>query len=311
MTLSLKDCSPSKTVTVASFNKIPAREAGLNKLKRTAQENLNNTLRILKLNKALNINVFRLTSKLVPLATHPVTLGWDYIRELNDEFKEVGNFIKQNNFRVSAHPDHYTLINPVHENVLAGSIKDLDYHVGLFEAMGLSDYRYKLVMHVGGLYKDKAASIERFKENFAKLPHRIGKRIILENDDKSYTASDVLKICREMKIPMVLDVHHHNCINEGEELQDLLPGIFDTWKDEYFAPKVHFSSPKSRKDYRSHADDIDFDEFTGFLKTAAAVGRDFDVMLEAIIKDMALLKLSAQLKETDWIKSLNEGEFEI
>lgn len=311
MTLSLKDCSPSKTVTVASFNKIPAREAGLNKLKRTARENISNTLRILKLNKAMNINVFRLTSKLVPLATHPVTSGWDYVRELKDEFEEAGNFIKQNNFRVSAHPDHYTLINSVHENVLACSMTDLDYHVRLFEAMGLSDYRYKLVMHVGGLYKDKAASIERFKENFIKLPDRIRKRIILENDDKSYTASDVLEICRDLKIPMVLDVHHHNCVNNGEELKGLLPGIFDTWDGEYYTPKIHFSSPKSSKDYRSHADDICFEEFTGFLKTAVSAGRNFDIMLEAKNKDMALLKLSAQLKETDWVKSLNEGEFEV
>jgi len=48
-------------------------------------------------------------------------------------------------------------------------VRDLDYHVKLFEAMGLEDYKYKLVMHIGGLYKNKQTSVERFKENYAIL----------------------------------------------------------------------------------------------------------------------------------------------
>ncbi len=311
MTLSLKDCSPSKTITVTAFNKIADRNAGISKLKRLARENLSNTLRILRYNKAYNIRVYRLTSKLVPLATHPAVGEWDYADELKNEFREIGDFIKENDFRVSAHPDHYTLINPINRKVLIESVKDLDYHVKVYERMGLSDYRYKLVMHVGGLYKDKTGSIERFKENFLNLPDRIRKRIILENDDKSYTASDVLGICRELKIPMVLDIHHHNCNNNGESLAELLPYVFNTWNGEHFYPKLHFSSPKNCKAFRSHADDIDLKEFAGFLNMAVKAGRDFDVMLEAKNKELALLKLSRQLKCFNWIKCLNENEFEI
>lgn len=311
MTLGLKDCSPSGTVTVAAFNKLPDHEARMYRLRKVTGENLKNTLRILRYNQAYNIQVYRLTSKLVPLATHPLLEGWDYTGEFKKEFKEIGDFIKENDFRVSAHPDHYTLINPESEKVLQDSVKDLDYHVRLYEAMGLEDTRYKLVMHIGGLYKNKKASIERFKENFVLLPDRIRKRIILENDDKSYTAADVLEICRDLKTPMVLDVHHHSCVNGGEGLEDLLPGIFDTWKGEYFSPKVHFSSPKSCKDFRSHADNIDLNEFRAFLEIARSSGRDFDVMLEAKSKDRALLDLSEKLEAFPWIKRINEGKFEI
>lgn len=311
MTLSIKDCSPSGTVTVTSFNKLPHEEARMYRLRKLTSGNLKNTMRILYFNHAYNIKVFRFTSKLVPLATHPLTEGWDYAKEFESEFKEIGDFVKQNDFRVSAHPDHFTLINSESDKVLEDSIKDLDYHVKVYEAMGLDDYRYKLVLHVGGLYKDKHAAIDRFKKNFIMLPDRIRKRIILENDDKSYTASDVLGICKDLKLPMVLDVHHHNCANNGERIQDLLPDIFMTWDGEYFKPKIHFSSPRDCKDFRSHADEIALNEFKEFLDIARGVGKDFDVMLEVKNKEMALLNLSEKLAKIEGIERINEGEFEI
>lgn len=311
MTLNLEDCSPSGTVTVTSFNRLPDEEARLYRLRKITGRNLHNTLRILRYNLAYNIKVYRLTSKLIPLATHPAASHWNYTDDFMQQFKDIGDFVKSNDFRISAHPDHYTLINSASGKIVEDSLADLDYHVRVYEAMGLDDYRYKLVMHVGGLYKDKTASKDRFRENFIKLPDRIKKRIILENDDKSYTAVDVLELCRDLKIPMVFDVHHHNCVNGGERVEDLLPLVFDTWKGEYFKPKIHFSSPKDCKNFRSHSDFIDFDEFSAFLDAAAAPGRDFDVMLEAKSKDSALLELSEQLGGMEGVKRINEGEFEM
>jgi UV damage endonuclease UvdE len=309
MTMDLVDCSPSGTVTYSAYSKLSDDTARMYRLRKITAKNLENTLRILRFNKAMNIKVFRLTSKLVPLATHPETAGWDYTGDFKKEFSEIGNFIKENEFRISAHPDHFTLINSSSEVVLKASIADLDYHVRAFEAMGLEDFSYKLVIHVGGLYKDKITSIERFKENFYKLPDRIRKRIILENDDKSYTAADVLAMCKDLNIPMVLDVHHHNCVNSGESLEELLPDIFGTWINERFTPKIHFSSPKSCKDFRSHSDYIEISEFMDFIKKAVVIGIDFDVMIEAKSKERALLQLSEQLAGQEGIIKINEGEF--
>ncbi|WP_010245488.1 UV DNA damage repair endonuclease UvsE [Acetivibrio cellulolyticus] len=311
MTLNLKDCSPSGTVTVKTFSSLASKEAKLHRLRKITRDNLNNTLRILRYNKASNISVYRFTSKLVPLATHPLIEEWNYIEDFKEEFIEIGDFVKENDLRISAHPDHYTLINSPSEKVLEDSIRDLDYHVKLYEAMGLADYKYKLVMHIGGVYKDKELSIERFKENFIKLPDRIRKRLILENDDKVYTAMDVLGICKDLKVPMVLDVHHHNCANNGEALEDMLHDIFKTWNGEYFAPKIHFSSPKTLKEFRSHADDIEPKEFEKFLKTAKKAEMDFDVMIEAKNKDNALFNLSNKVKEFENIRWINEGHFEV
>lgn len=309
MTLNLVDCSPSGTLTVSNYNKLPDDSSRIYKLRKITEKNLRNTLRILRYNLANNIKVYRFTSKLVPLATYPLTLDWDYTQDFKVEFREIGDFIKENNFRISAHPDHYTLINSKSKDVIKNSINDLDYHVRLFESMGIGDYGYKLVLHIGGLYNNKDESIERFKDNFSRLPDRISKRIILENDDKSYSAADVLGICNELRVPMVVDIHHHNCVNNGEKLVNLLPQIFDTWNEESFNPKIHFSSPKSPNRFRSHADDIDSDEFRAFLDIAKVVGRDFDVMIEAKNKDSALLKLSKDLEGMKGIDKINESKF--
>lgn len=311
MTLNLENCSPSGTVTLSNINKLSDEKSKISRLKKVSIKNLENTLRILRYNKAYNIKVYRFTSKLIPLATHPIAENWNYVEDLKTYFSEIGDFIKENNFRVSAHPDHYTIINSNSQDVIDGSIKDLDYHVKILEAMGLEDYKYKLVMHIGGLYKNKNESIIRFKENFVKLPDRIRKRIILENDDKLYTASDVLEICKDLKVPMVVDIHHHNCINNGENIQDLIPKIFDTWIGEEFNPKIHFSSPKSPSNFRSHADEIDLEEFLSFLEAVKPLNKDFDIMLEAKNKDVALLNLSKKLELVDGIKKINESEFEV
>lgn len=294
MSMNLENCSPSKTATVSVLDKLDNNKNKLNRLKHIARENIKNTLRILKYNKAKGIFVYRMSSKIFPLATYPGIEYTNYIDELRPELMELGEFIKTNNMRVSSHPDHFVLLNSISKKVYEDSVKDLKYHLGMFEAMGL-DQNYKFVLHVGGMYKDKQDSIARFYEGFNSLEDELKARIILENDDKSFNAVDVLGICNNLKIPMVLDVHHHNCNKANIELRDLLNKAFDTWKYERLIPKVHYSSPKDEKKFRSHADYINLEEFQSFLEIARDVNRDFDVMLEAKQKDNALLELRKNL----------------
>lgn len=293
MSLRLQDSSPSKTVTVTNITKIQNRRDQIGRLTRLARENLGNTLRILRANEVDRIKVYRFTSKLIPLATHPLFSDWDYIADLKEEFLAIGSFVKSHQMRVSLHPDHFTLLNSPLEDVQQTSIRDLDYHVKILEAMNLDD-EAKLVLHVGGKYHSKEEALIRFKQQFRRLPQRIKSRIVLENDDRSFTASDVLHLCQEINVPMVLDVHHHHLLNSGESLDSLLPQIFNTWG--HLIPKVHLSSPRDEKSPRSHADFIQPEAAVNFLNRAGSIGKDFDIMLEAKQKDLALIRLSTQLQ---------------
>ncbi|RKP48783.1 UV DNA damage repair endonuclease UvsE [Cohnella endophytica] len=301
MSVELEKASPSKTMTMASFSKLQDREAGLRRLERIAEENLHNTLRLLKHNRYLGVHVYRMTSKLIPLATHEELADWDPFPILAPSFAEVGAFSRDHNMRVSFHPDHFTVISTPREDVLRKSINDLKYHVRMLEAMGL-DGRATNNIHVGGSYGDKPTSSRRFIEQFRAIEPRITSRITLENDDKTFTALETLEIAEAVGTPMVLDIHHH-AVNPGnEKAADLWPRILRTWND--FAwnvqhantplllpPKIHASSPKSESDPRGHADNVEIEPLFRFLMEIAGSTPAIDVMIEAKRKDGALLQL--------------------
>jgi UV DNA damage endonuclease len=291
--LRIPDCTPSGTVTYKTIGKIPDYQDQIGYIARVARRNLQNTLRILKANFFDGIKVYRLTSKLIPLATHPDFSTWDYRADLSAEFKTTGDFIKESGMRVSLHPDHFTLLNSPDPEVQQASLRDLEYHVAILEAMGL-DTGAKLIMHVGGKYDDRSKALDRFKTRFALLPRRIKERLTLENDDRCFTASEVLHLTRELSIPMVFDLHHHQILNRGENYASLLAEIFATWSGE--TPKIHVSSPKDAKNPRHHGDFIDAGPVVRLIGEAKTLQRDFDIMVEAKRKDLALFQLATDLR---------------
>jgi len=315
MSMELENASPSKTMTMASFSKLADREAGLRRLERIAEENLHNTLRLLKHNRYLGVHVYRMTSKIIPLATHEALTDWNPYPALAKAFAEVGAFVREHGMRVSFHPDHFTVLSTPREEVFSKSVDVLDYHVRMLEAMGL-DGRSLNNIHVGGSYGDKEASGRRFIEQFAKLERRIAERITLENDDKTFTAAETLEIAEEVGVPMVLDIHHHVVNPGGEEAIDLWPRILATWDKLQWnvdhagtsltlPPKIHASSPKSDTDPRGHADYLDMEPLLSFLRSISSMTPAVDVMIEAKRKDQALLKLM------DGFRALEEAGEEV
>ncbi len=310
MSMLLEDSSSSKTVTFTNYKKIASKdsEAALNKVRRIADNNLKNCLRLLKHNKFHGIEVFRFSSKIIPLATHPGLRNWNYIEENKTILKNLGKFIKENNLRVTFHPDHFTVINTPNMDVLKNSLNDLMYHTGIFINMGL-DNKAKLVTHVGGKYNNKEKSMERFIENWHFIPQGIQKRLTLENDDKSYTAGDVLYICEKLQIPMVLDIHHYRCNHEeNEDLREIIPRFIKSWEKTGLKPKIHVSSPRSEKNMISHHDYINPDDIYPFIELMKEFNVDFDVMVEAKKKDEAMLKLVKKLNDYPQIKMIDDSK---
>lgn len=162
-----------------------------------------------------------------------------------------------------------------------------------------------MVIHIGGATNGKESALERFINNFMTFPNEIKSKIIIENDDKTYTAQETLDLCNELNLPMVLDVHHHNCNNNGENIYELIPQIFLTWKNQKIPPKLHFSSPKNGEKDRKHSDFINANDFVRFLENIKTFNTDIDIMLECKEKDLALFKLADDIKllkpEYKWV----------
>ncbi|WNR45027.1 UV DNA damage repair endonuclease UvsE [Paenibacillus roseipurpureus] len=320
MSTMVKNASPSKTMTATNFSKLIDREAAIRKLERIGAENLHNTLRLLKHNRAHDIMVFRFSSRFIPLIGHEMLADWDPIPTLAAEFEELGSYAKLNGMRVSFHPDHFTVLSTPRKDVLEKSVQDLERHSAMLNAMGLGS-EAMCNIHVGGSYGDKTNAARRFIQNFNALRLPIQQRITLENDDKTFNALETLQIAEEVGAPMVLDIHHHAVNNEGEDAIELWPRIQETWlrrarehpdtPTASLPPKIHVSSPKSDTDPRSHADFVEVGPLMTFLRGIAPITPKLDMMIEAKMKDGALFQLMEDFKGQDGVNILDQASIRL
>ena len=297
------DLTSSHTITYTNFEK---ENMPYNKLYDVINDNLDVLTEILNYNIKNNIHFYRLTSKLVPLATHK-NVNFDYIKPFINKFKYIGNLIKTNNLRVDVHPDQFTVLNSTNKEIVANSIINLKYHYKILEALNIKNKI--IILHIGGAQFGKDNSIKRFINNFNKLPNYLKKCIAIENDDKIFNITDCLYISRILNIPIVFDYHHYICNNNNEKLESFILEVFNTWHNK--TPKIHFSSPKSnlKKEFRSHNDYIDISSFISFIEKMKYINRDFDIMIEAKEKDAALFRLVSQLKYKTNYNFIDETTF--
>lgn len=299
----LDDVTTSSTITYTNYIN---KNYNTSKLLEITKNNLDSLYEIIKYNVKNNFHFYRLTSKLVPLATHD-KVDFDYITPLLDEYKKIGKLINNNNIRVDTHPDQYAVLNSMDSKIVKNTVEILEYHYKIMDAIGIKDKI--IILHVGSSACGKKASITRFINNFNKLPDHIKKCIAVENDDKVYNIKDVLELCHKINVPMVLDYHHFICNNEKEDINDYLKEIIDTWDGKL--PKMHFSSPKSKlkKEFRSHSDYINKECFIKFINILKKQDKDIDIMLEAKAKDDAVSRLVRCLKYETNYKFLDETTF--
>lgn len=278
------------------------------KLDKIIRDNLSALSLLIDYNIKNNIHFYRLTSKLIPLATHK-DVNFDYLNKYVDEFKSIGKKIRESNMRVDTHPDQFAVLNSTRAEVIDNTNRILKYH---YDMLKLLDVDPVIILHVGSSEFGKEKSIARFINNFRKLEPCIQKSIIIENDDKIYDVNDVLDLCNKINVPFVLDYHHYICNNKSNmDLKDYIPKIFATWGNK--TPKIHFSSPKSKlkKEFRSHNDYIDVSSFIEFINILKPFNINVDIMLEAKEKDDALFRLVRQLKLYTDFKFIDETSFEI
>ncbi len=278
---SLNDNGCFKTTTIKYLSKLD-KSSQIKKLRSIAVDNLYNTSKILEWCAENGIFLYRMSSDLIPLATYYEDWHWWEDADILKQCDNIKTASQNKGIRISMHPDQFCVLNSEKSNVVENSIKILQYHNRLSCLTG----NKLLVLHVGSSAGGKKTAMERFSANFKMLDTDIKTKLALENDDKVFTALDVLGLCETLGIPMVLDLHHYRCRNEGEDLSALRARIIKTWQKK--KPKLHLSSGRAYDTDRSHADYITPEDYK--MATDFA-GNDFDIMLECKEKDLALLRL--------------------
>ena len=291
----------SHTITVTNYKKLGKRK-GEEKREKIFLENLNALKIILEYNRKNNIHFYRLTSHLVPLLTYKDSYDNILIKH-KDKLLEIANFIRNNNMRVDIHPDQFNVLNSNNPSIVEATISNLNYYDDLMNKLGL---KTNIILHVGSSQGGKKESMIRFINNFNKLSSFLKKKLAIENDDKVFNIRNVLSLSKKLNIPVVLDYHHFLVNRNNEKIEDYITDIFNTWKT---TPKIHFSSPKSKKGKRSHNDYIDSDVFIDFIERIKFCDRDFDIMIEAKKKDEALFRLVRELKLKTNYQFIDETTF--
>jgi len=205
-------------------------------------------------------------------------LDIETIKSLLSQLKII---IKKYNHRITYHPGQFNNLASPKKQVVQNTIIDLNKHAQIMDMIGLSQTPYnKINIHIGGTYKEKDTTLKRWCENFHLLSESAQKRLTIENDDKKncYKVEDLLYAHEQLKIPIVLDTHHHN-LNNGISLEEAFNLAVNTWPTN-IPPVIHMSEPRENNS-RAHHD---------YIKNKINVfGYDVDIMFEAKQKEQAIL----------------------
>lgn len=185
--------------------------------------------------------------------------------------------------------------------MIKNALRDLDYHAEMLSLLKLppqGDRDAVMILHMGGVFGDKAATLDRFRENYKKLPQGVKDRLVLENDDVSWSVHDLLPVCEELNIPLVLDYHHHNIIFDADKLREGTKDIMEsydritaTWTRKGITQKMHYSEPTpaaiTGRQRRKHSPRV---------VTLPPCSPNMDLMIEAKDKEQAVFELMRVFK---------------
>jgi UV DNA damage endonuclease len=264
------------------------RPRQLEHLATLCRHNAQSLLRALEYCSHNGIGAFRVNSQILPLKTHPQA-GYRVEdlpghRDIVAAFRACGRFARAHALRTSLHPDQFILLSSADAGVVERSAADLDYQAEVAEWIGAD----VINIHGGGAYGDKPLALRRLAANVRRLPARVRRRLSLENDDRVYTPADLLPVCRDLRLPLVYDIHHHRCLPDGVGIDETTAAVLTTWDRE---PLFHVSSP--RDDGRSLREHHDYIRPSDVPPSWLELDITMDV--EAKAKELAVVRLMREL----------------
>jgi UV DNA damage endonuclease len=268
---------------------------------------------ILKYLDRHNIHMYRMSSDLAPYATHPdMPQFHSMVRDSARALQQFGAAAKAQDLRLSFHPSQYVVLNSPNPALVKKSMWDIESHAEMLDLMELGAEAV-IVIHVGGLYGDLESGLRQWIDTWHKLGEPARRRLVLEHDDLRFSAANVLHIHEHTGVRLIFDYQHFWCLNpERLEMRDTLRRFLATWPAS-IRPKIHFPTPRTEMRqverlnkktgknktvaiapiWTGHADFVNPFEFIQYMRMVPDL--DFDVMLESKSKDLALIRLRADL----------------
>lgn len=286
----------SLTIEMGASHTCRLANATPHRLECLIAENLAELEQLLLFNEAMGIEVFRIGSSLVPLASHPVnTLQW--WRTFAADFAHLGRIAARSHQRLSLHPSPAgASLSSARAQVREAAIAELVYATRVLDLLH-QDAHARVVLHVGGAAPDRLTALDAAHRFLDVMPDEARRRLVIEHDDKVWSARDVYPLALEHGLPFLADTLHNAVLPSSPELplRDLLLMADRTWHALGLRPKHHLASQKRDARAGAHAEKIAPQDFRAVLE---ALENPADLMLEAKEKDLALFALR-RLGEND------------
>jgi len=253
------------------------------------------------------IRLLRISSDLIPFGSG-IAAPLDWESAFSDRLSGIREKIAMFGLRVSMHPGQYAVLNSPDDSVVRRTVDDLAYHARVLDALA-PGARHKIVLHIGGAYDDRKSALNRFASEYRNLSEAVRRRLVLENDGRVYTISDVLELCARLGAPAVYD-NLHNLLKSADPKKGdafWITQCAPTWRQQDGAQKVHYSQQHPQKANGAHSDTIGIDAFLDFYHKLA--DEKPDIMLEVKDKNLSALKCilctsphSVAALESEWAK---------
>jgi UV DNA damage endonuclease len=264
-------------------------------LRRLIRDNLRDLERIVAWNIERGLLYYRISSNLIPYASHPAN-RIDWAGEFAADFDRIGRLIRDSGMVVSMHPGQYTVLSSPSQAVVETSLREIEYHRTVLERLGCGP-EAKIIIHLGGAYDSKISALNRWRTGFNGLTKPARDSLAIENDGVTYTVADCLAVHAKLGVPVVFDVFHHEIqAGESEPMIAALKRCLDTWEGRPIKPEIHFSTQAAGKPRGAHAESIDLGGFLDFYRRTETL--DFNIMLETKDKERSVLKIREALKAT-------------
>lgn len=275
-----KNIYTGRTLTLKSL-----QERGIAAAKLLAEKNIDDLITIIEFNEKRGFRFFRITSNLFPHIDNPLAKGYN-IDFARDKLATAGALARSYGHRLTMHPGQFAQLGSPRPEVVDQTIRDLTTHADILTAMGMTpSLGSVMIIHGGGTFGDKKATLARWVDNFKHLPKHAQEYISLENDEWQYSVLDLLPICEELSIPLCIDYFHHS-VGHADQFNiydsGLIARVMNTWKLRGIKPKCHWSNQAQNSRKGAHGDCVD-DIPVEILKICAEY--DCDIMIEAKKKD--------------------------
>ena len=288
------------------------------KVLEVSKQNILNTHALVKKVATLepSLRMVRITSDMLPFYTMD---GWQNFwqdRQMQDSlarwFAPIGETARQNDVRLSFHPDQFVVLASDREEVVNKSIEEFEYHTDMARMMGYGKtfQDIKINVHISG-----RKGPQGIRDVYGRLSPEARNTLTLENEEYTHGLLDCLSLSD--LVPTVMDIHHH-WIRSGEYIQPndpLVQRVIDSWRG--CRPTMHYSVSRedvlpghsttrlpdhsaliteghSKQKLRAHSDFYWNDAVNDWALTFCD---NFDIMCESKGKNLASFKLLERAKQ--------------